>query len=355
LLACKLLNDWERTGQHHGVPPYPKGDESLNNTTSKTSDHSLTVLVSRRSAEAEGIISLALTSTGGGSLPPFSPGAHIDVHLPAGHVRQYSLHGDSLNNDRYEIAILKEENSRGGSRSAHDDLREGTHLQISTPRNHFPLHVAPHSVLLAGGIGITPLLCMARYLHAKSASFELHYCVRTAKRAAFRTWLEQGEFASRTHFHFDDGPAEQRFDAATILKTASANTHLYVCGPTGFMDHALTTAKNLAWADARLHHEYFSARVQEKQLSNGFQVECARAGMVVDVLPEQSIASALRSHGIEVPLSCEQGICGTCSVTVLDGVPDHRDHFLSAAERAANDRLLACCSRAVSPRLVIDL
>lgn len=315
----------------------------------------LRVVVSRRSIEADGIVAFQLTDANGGSLPPFSAGAHIDVHLPNSYVRQYSLCGDPAAHHRYEIAILKEENGRGGSKSAHENLREGDGLQISHPRNYFPLHQAPHSLLLAGGIGITPLLCMARQLHSDGSSFELHYCTRNSARAAFRTWLAQGSLDGKVHFHFDDCLPEQRLDAATLLGAASIQTHLYVCGPSGFMDHVMATARALGWSDARLHHEYFAAPADTQPQGEIFQVECVRSGKVVDVLKGQSIAGALRGYGIEVPLSCEQGICGTCSVKVLSGIPDHRDHFLSAVERAANDRLLACCSRAASARLVIDL
>ena len=315
----------------------------------------LTVTLARRKLEAQGIISLQLRLSTGGPLPRFSAGAHIDVHLPNGQVRQYSLCGDPLEEDFYEIAILREAQGRGGSKSAHDDLREGDTLRISAPRNHFPLAEAPHSLLLAGGIGITPLLAMARQLHADGASFELHYCARSRSRAAFAGCLAESEFAHRIHFHFDDGPSVQRLDIGALLQSASTASHLYVCGPSGFMDHVIASAQSAGWPEGRIHHEYFAAPAAQAATGEVFEVECARAGKIVPVSAGQSIAAALRSHGIDVPLSCEQGICGTCSVGVLEGRPDHRDHFLTAHEKAANDRLLACCSRALSARLVVDL
>lgn len=315
----------------------------------------LIVTLARRKAEADDIISVRLSLSAGGPLPRFAAGSHIDVHLPNGQVRQYSLCNDPLEEDFYEIAILREAQGRGGSKSAHDDLREGDTVRISAPRNHFPLADAPHSVLLAGGIGITPLLAMARQLHADGASFELHYCARSRNRAAFVGWLAESDFAHRIHFHFDDGPSSQRLDIAPLLQSAIAGSHLYVCGPSGFMNHVISSAQSSGWPDERIHHEYFAAPTANVAHGEMFEVECARAGKVVPVPAGQSIASALRSHGIDVPLSCEQGICGTCSVGVLEGIPDHRDHFLTAHEKAANDRLLACCSRALSARLVVDL
>lgn len=315
----------------------------------------LAVTLARRSVEADGIISLQLTHAAGGRLPGYRAGAHVDLHLPNGLVRQYSLCGDPRDEDCYEIAILREEQGRGGSRSAHDDLHVGDTLHISAPRNHFPLQAAPHSVLLAGGIGITPLLAMARELHASGSSFELHYCARSRSRAAFVDRLVASPLAGSVHFHFDDGPDTQRLDIGVVSRSAAAGSRLYLCGPSGFMEHVISGARGAGWPDERIHHEYFAAPQPEAATGEIFEVECARAGKVVPVPAGQSIVAALRAHGIEVPLSCEQGICGTCSVRVLDGVPDHRDHFLTATEKAANDRLLACCSRALSARLVVDL
>ena len=317
----------------------------------------LRVTLVRRAVAAEGIISLQLRPAGGGRLPRFSAGAHVDLHLPNGLIRQYSLCGDPRDDDLYEIAILREEQGRGGSKSAHDDLREGDTLRISVPRNHFPLEQAPHTLLFAGGIGITPLLAMARQLHEDVASFELHYCARSRSRAAFADCLAAAPFSDSVHFHFDDGPEARRLDADYVCRTAVAGSRLYVCGPAGFMDHVMSAARGAGWPDERIHHEYFSAPAPAHGTASGdgFEVECARAGKVVPVPAGQSIVAALRSHGIEVQLSCEQGICGTCSIRVLQGVPDHRDHFLTASEKAANDRLLACCSRALSARLVVDL
>lgn len=315
----------------------------------------LAVTLVRRTVEAEGIVALHLRHAGGDRLPRYGAGAHVDLHLPNGLVRQYSLCGDPGDEDRYEIAVLREEQGRGGSRSAHDDLREGDMLHISAPRNHFPLQAAPHSVLLAGGIGITPLLAMAHELHASASSFELHYCARSRGRAAFVDRLAASPFADRVLFHFDDAPGAQRLDIASLCRSAHPDARLYVCGPSGFMDHVMSGARSAGWPKDRIHHEFFAAPAAAAAGGDVFEVECARAGKVVPVSTGQSIVAALREHGIEVPLSCEQGICGTCSVRVLDGIPDHRDHFLTPTEKAANDRLLACCSRALSARLVVDL
>lgn len=320
-----------------------------------TDDLLLNVRIGSRKPEAEGIISLQLYPCDGVTLPAYRAGAHIDVHLPNGLVRQYSLFGDPSDTACYQIAVLREPNGRGGSRCVHDELREGDMLRISLPRNLFPLIPAPHTLLFAGGIGITPLLGMARELQAQRASFELHYCVRSHARAAFSEWLAASPFDDKVRFHVDDGPDAQRLDAGRLCRDAIAGAHLYACGPSGFMAHVISTAQAAGWDDARIHREYFAAPAETFTSGEEFELECARAGKLVPVADGQSIAAALRSHGIEVPLSCEQGICGTCSIRVLDGIPDHRDHFLTASEKAANDRLLACCSRARSARLVLDL
>ena len=320
-----------------------------------TDDLLLNVKIGSRKLEAEGIISLKLDPCDGGTLPAFRAGAHIDVHLSNGLVRQYSLYGDPSDTTCYQIAVLREPNGRGGSRYVHDELREGDMLRISSPRNHFPLIPASHTLLFAGGIGITPLLSMARELYAQRASFELHYCVRSLARAAFSDWLAASDFEDNVRLHIDEGPDANRLDAGRLCRDAIAGAHLYVCGPSGFMTHVISTAQGAGWDDARIHREYFAPPAETATSGEVFELECARAGKLVPVADGQSIAAALRSHGIEVPLSCEQGICGTCSIRVLDGIPDHRDHFLTASEKAANDRLLACCSRARSARLVLDL
>ena len=318
----------------------------------------LNVHVVRRTQEATDIVSFELQCPLGNTLPAFTPGAHIDVHLPQGVIRQYSLCNASVETQRYTIAVLRDPASRGGSSSLHDHIREGAELKISQPRNHFPLHEGPgHSLLMAGGIGVTPLMCMADALHGKKRSFALHYCARTSDRMAFVQQLSEADWSTQVHTHFDDGLPEQRLDISATLRAASDDTHLYVCGPQGFMQAVLSCARELGWPQTRLHSEYFQAaeRPDEDAADRPFEVEIASSGAVFTIDVGQSIAEVLNAHGHAVSMSCEQGVCGTCVTRVLAGEPDHRDSFLLPEERSANDQMTPCCSRARSARLVLDL
>ncbi|RTR53435.1 oxidoreductase [Pseudomonas aeruginosa] len=316
----------------------------------------LEVRITRRTVEAQDIVGLELCSLDGSSLPPFSAGSHIDVHLSNGIVRQYSLCNDPRERDRYQIGVLLDPNSRGGSQHVHQYLEEGGLLKISEPRNLFPLvHEAKRSLLFAGGIGITPILCMAERLAVTGADFELHYCARSADRAAFVNRLEKSAFSDRVHLHFDDGHAEQRLDAARVLANPDSGTHLYVCGPGGFMGFVLDSAEGAGWSEANLHREYFAAAPISQGNTGAFEVQLASSGQCFQIPADRSVADVLMDAGIDVPLSCEQGICGTCVTRVLSGEPDHRDMFMTDAEHARNDQFTPCCSRSKSPRLVLDL
>lgn len=317
----------------------------------------LTVRVVRKTAEATDIATFELVDAQGDALPPFSAGAHIDVHLPNGLVRQYSLCNDSAETHRYLIGVLRDPASRGGgSLAMHDLVNEGDILQISAPKNHFPLaHEARRSLLLAGGIGITPILCMAERLAISGAEFDLHYCTRSPARTAFRNRIRGSAFTSRVHFHFDDGDAAQKLDIAATLDKVEDGTHLYVCGPKGFMNAVLDTARAAGWPEAQLHYEFFAADVGPSDSDESFEVKLASSGRVIKVEKDKTIITALAAAGVEIPFSCEQGVCGTCLTRVLEGVPDHKDNYLTPEEQAANDQLLPCCSRAKSPMLVLDL
>ncbi|WP_343618509.1 PDR/VanB family oxidoreductase [Ralstonia sp.] len=317
----------------------------------------LKVSVARKSMLAEAICGFDLVPLPGESLPSFTPGAHIDVHLPGGIIRQYSLCNDSATPDLYRIAVLREAEGRGGSTAMHESVQEGDVLTIGAPRNHFPLASGTDSsILVAGGIGITPLLAMVQELASARRGFELHYCTRNEARMAFRELLMESRFAGGVHIHRDDGPADQRFDPAQVLQQAPGDAHLYVCGPGGFIQWVLDTATQCGWSEDRMHREYFSAAaVSQTGADAAFDVVLASSGKVVRVAVGQTIVHALATAGVEVATSCEQGICGTCVTRVLDGVPDHRDLFLTPDEQAANDQLTPCCSRSKSPRLVLDL
>lgn len=316
----------------------------------------LKVRVESKAVEAVDICSFELVSADGTSLPPFSAGSHIDVHLPNGLTRQYSLCNDPAEGHRYLIGVLKDPASRGGSRAMHEQVREGDVVEINVPKNHFPLaHEAKKSLLLAGGIGVTPILCMAERLAIAGSDFEMHYCTRSLERTAFRERILHSSFAPRVQFHFDAGPLEQKLDIAALLAAADADTHLYVCGPKGFMDAVLIGARAQGWPEARIHYEYFSAEPVKSDADGSFEVELASSGRIVLVSKEMTVAEALAAAGVEVPTSCEQGVCGTCLTRVLKGEPDHRDMYLSSDEQAANNQFLPCCSRAKSARLVLDL
>lgn len=316
----------------------------------------LRVRVAVRRDEALDICSLDLVPVDDSALPAFSAGAHIDVHLPGSLVRQYSLCNPPGETHRYRIAVLRDAASRGGSATVHDQLQVGTVLDIGTPRNLFELAPsAPHHLLLAGGIGITPLLAMAEQLAAQGGAFTLHHATRSRERTPFVAQLATTPYADRVHHHFDDGPATQKLDLAATLRSAPAGSHLYVCGPTGFMEAVLAEGRAQGWDEARLHREYFAAAPTGTAGDGGFELELASSGRVIPVAADQTALAALLAAGLDIPMSCEQGVCGTCLTGVKSGVPDHRDQYLTPEERAANNQFLPCCSRASSARLVLDL
>ncbi|CAM3123197.1 oxidoreductase [Pseudomonas floridensis] len=313
------------------------------------------VTVLSRTDEALGICSYELVRTDGGLLPPFTAGAHIDVHLPDGLIRQYSLCNAPSERHRYLIGVLNDPASRGGSRSLHQQIHPGAHLRISEPRNLFPLaDKASRTLLFGGGIGITPILCMAEDLAQRDQPFELHYCVRSAEHAAFTERLQQSVFASQVNLHFDDRPPT-RLDALTVLGEPAADAHLYVCGPNGFMQYILDSARAQGWTEEQLHREYFTSAPVDTSSDGSFSVEIGSTGQVFTVPADKTVAQVLESNGIDIPLSCEQGVCGTCLTRVLKGIPDHRDLFMTEDEQALNDQFTPCCSRSKTPLLVLDI
>lgn len=312
----------------------------------------LRVGVTAKTEAVPGICVVELRHPLGEPLPAFAAGAHIDVALPGGHIRQYSLCNSPAEHHRYLLGVLDQPGGRGGSRSMHQEVQIGDVLTISEPRCHFALHEeATESVLLAGGIGITPILAMAEHLSMRGRSFSLDYFARSAGTAAFLDRIAGAAWAGRARTHFDDqGGAE----LGAIIGAPHAGKHLYVCGPAGFLGAALDAARGLGWNEAHLHREYFSNETAGTG-GGAFGVQIASTGKIIQVAPEQSIAAALEIEGIVVPTSCEQGVCGTCITRVLVGSPDHRDLFLTDEEHAANDCMTVCCSRSRSPLLVLDL
>lgn len=316
---------------------------------------SLTVLVKAKREEAKDIAGFTLVDPHGRELPTFTAGAHIDVLTGNGIIRQYSLCNSSTDTHEYRIGVLREVDSRGGSVAMHDSINEGDFIQISAPRNQFPLaEQASKSLLLAGGIGVTPLLAMAEKLSADGADFELHYCTRSEERAAFIDRLEQPDLADKVHFHFDDEPAT-KLDMDALVSQKNDDAHLYVCGPGGFIDFVMGRFKEAGWHDSQLHTEYFTAAAPDTENNSQFEIEIASTGDVFTVAKNETITDVLIDNDYDILTSCEQGICGTCVMKILDGIPEHHDQYLTAEEKASNKLFTPCCSRAKSARLVLDL
>jgi vanillate O-demethylase ferredoxin subunit len=323
----------------------------------------LQLVVVRRRDEAQDIVAFELEDPEGGTLPPFDAGAHVMVQAAPGLRRAYSLCGDPRNRTRYLIGVQREVASRGGSSALHAQVRPGMRLRVGSPRNAFALREqAGRSILLAGGIGVTPLLAMAERLLALGSDFQLHYCTRSARRTAFSARLGQADLMPHVHVHHDDGPADQRFNAEEALALAgdgARDWHVYVCGPAGFIDHVMATASRLGWPPEQVHREYFTPPAptadEAGPADQPFEIVLASSGRTVQVPVGQSAARALQEAGVPVVMSCEEGVCGTCVTTVLRGEPEHRDHYLTAQDRSRNDCFMPCCSRARSAQLVIDL
>lgn len=290
----------------------------------------------------------------GTPLPHVTAGAHVDLHLPGGLVRSYSLAGDPRDRSHWLLGVLRETEGRGGSRTLHDGVRVGDVLPVSAPRNAFALvSGATHTMLLAGGIGITPLKAMAHELAAQGASFELHHCARSPRHAAFAAELRATVPAGRLHQHFDGGDPSQGLDIATLLARPAAGTHLYYCGPAGFMQACADASRH--WTPGSVHFEHFKppASVAPATPEGGFEVLLARRGIRVQVEPEQTIVRAIELAGLRVPTSCLSGLCGACKTDYLEGDVEHNDYILSDDEH--RHCMTLCVSRSRSPLLVLDL
>lgn len=300
--------------------------------------------------EALGIRSYVLESEDGSALPPFTAGAHIDVLLDNGMVRSYSLTSDPEDRKSYEIAVLRDASSRGGSAFVFDNLRVGSRLSVSRPRNHFPLdEAAPFSVLFAGGIGITPMLPMVWHLEALGREWKLYYSARSRAGAAFLNALLP--LSSKVHFHCDE-ECGGFLDIREIVRQLPAGTHVYACGPKPMLAAFQDACSDL---DPRaVHLEHFSAAEKVTE-STSFEVHLARTARTLKVEENVSILDRLLEEGLDIPYSCREGTCGECEVKVLDGVPDHRDVVLSKKKRAENKVMMICCSRARTESLTLDL
>ncbi len=317
------------------------------------------VRVTAKWQEAEDIVALELSALDGAPLPVFEAGAHIDVHLCTSSgealVRSYSLAGNPSDVTRYELGVLREPASRGGSAAMHEQVNEGDVLDIDFPANHFPLApMGQRHALFAGGIGITPMMAMATTLQARGDVFSLHYAVRSRARAAYLGRL-QSAFAGALHLHVDE-EAGGHFDAQAAMASLAPDTHVYVCGPQVFMDAVLGAARAAGVPESHLHWEFFSNDAPVHQAGDGgFDVIIHSSGQSIRVAADQTIVQACAAAGIDILVSCEQGVCGTCITSIIEGTPDHRDVYLTPQEQADGALILPCCSRAKSAQIVLDL
>lgn len=314
----------------------------------------LIVRIAEKWPDSEDTFGLTLMSVDGSALPAFAAGDHIDVRIADGLVRQYSLFGSPRNLTQYRICVQRASPSRGGSAFIADNFRAGDLIRISRPRSCFLIaEDAAFHVLVAGGIGITPIIAMAEQLILDGKSFHLHYCCRSRARTPLLGLLEQERFTGRFDLHLSEGPSASRLDLDRLVAQSPPGSHIYVCGPHRLIEAACGAAKSRGWDAARVHHEEFSP-TPATHYGEAFRIRLARSGLELDVPPENSIAEVLHSNGVNVELSCEQGLCGTCAVKVLEGIPDHRDVYLNTSERASNATMLVCCSRSRTSTLVLD-
>jgi ferredoxin-NADP reductase len=306
--------------------------------------------------EAEDVYSCEFEPVGDPALPAFAAGAHIDLCLPNGMVRSYSLCNASTDCNRYVVAVGLDPASRGGSKCVHSQLRPGAVLEIRGPRNHFALHAdGSRSVLVAGGIGITPIWAMAQELARQGRPWQLFYAARSRGRAAFLDDIERlaKMCGAPVHLHFDDELGRPP-DLEAYLAGVAPEAHAYCCGPSQMLTAFEASALRHLHRD-RIHIERFKAEATEARPLDAFRVELRKSGQVLAVPAQTSLLDVLLDAGIDVPYSCMDGICGSCEVRVLDGIPDHRDSVLSTQQKAANDRVMVCCCRAKSELMVLDL
>ncbi|MEX3772746.1 2Fe-2S iron-sulfur cluster-binding protein [Pseudomonas sp. MYb118] len=312
------------------------------------------VKIERIVDEALDIRSFRLVRSDGQPLDTYEPGAHVDLTGPTGVTRQYSLCSPPQDRRAYLVAVKKEAQSRGGSAALHE-VQEGTELEMGAPRNLFRLDAeASEHVLCAAGIGVTPLLSMAYRLAETGQPWRLHYFARSPQYAAFSALLAE-TFAGHVQFHYGVEPADMDAVLTQCLEQAGSAAHVYTCGPAPFMNKVVEVASR-SRGDEAIHLEHFQADpAANAGPSGGFEVELASSGVVLQVPANTSLVDVLQAHGCDIDTECREGICGTCVVEVLDGVPEHRDNCLSNKEKASNKQICACVSRALSARLVLDI
>jgi ferredoxin-NADP reductase len=311
------------------------------------------LVVRRRHEAADGVVVLELADQQGGDLPTWEPGAHVDLLLDEGLVRQYSLCGDPRDASMWRVGVLLDPNSRGGSLHVHENLAEGATVRVRGPRNHFALVDSPRYMFIAGGIGITPIMAMIDSVQRAGSDWTLIYVGRSQKTMAFGQDLA-ASYGDRVRLWPQD--EKGRFDLEAVLKNPADETLVYCCGPEQLLSAVEQHCAH--WPEGSLHIERFAAKAPTEPAAeslDAFHVVCQRSGVTVEVSGETSILEALEDADIPIMSSCLEGICGTCTATVVDGVPDHRDSMLTEAERASGDKILTCVSRSCSEKLVLDL
>lgn len=319
----------------------------------------LTLLVREIRHEADGVVSVSFVDPTGADLPPFKAGAHLEIALPSGLIRQYSLWSNPDDPQHYRVGVLREEAGRGGSKEIHDTGLVGKTLTVNGPRNRFELVDAPRYIFIAGGIGVTPLVPMLSRVTRNEASPEwsFHYGGRSRKSMAFTGVLERLAQSGNGEVNFVAEDDNGILDLRGILSAADGNTAIYCCGPGGLITAVEKICDELGLTG--LHVERFGAAPVDESVASvansSFEVELAKSGTTVTVTPDTSILECVRSIVPSVPASCEEGFCGTCEVRMLQGTADHRDQILTKAEQDANETMFICVSRAKSPRIVLDL
>jgi ferredoxin-NADP reductase len=309
------------------------------------------LVVHGRHRAADSIVALDLRDPAGADLPAWSPGAHIDLALPGGPVRQYSLCGNPADRRTWRIAVLREPDGRGGSARVHDELHPGAEIVVRGPRNHFPFEPAARCLFIAGGIGITPILPMLAAADRAGAQWKLAYGGRTAVSMAFAGELREA-FGDRVDLRPQDEYGLLDLDA--LLGEPAADTLVYVCGPAPLLD--AVERHCASWPPGTLRMERFTPKAAGDPVrTDAFEIELAASDRTLTVAPERSILDVVLAAGVQVLSSCQEGTCGTCETPVLDGAVDHRDSLLTDDEKAAGDTMLICVSRAACPKLVLDL
>jgi vanillate monooxygenase ferredoxin subunit len=313
------------------------------------------VVVAKKTIEAHNMASFELVPADGGELPAFTAGSHVDVTLPGGTVRQYSLANSPSERHRYLIGVWKDANSRGGSVALHEQINEGDTLTISEPRNRFEVPKdTKRAILIARGIGVTPLLSIADDLKRKNIPFELHYVFALMSPDSFKPMIEASEFAENTKYYLESTEAGQLFNAAAILSDQPEDTQLFICGADWWRETITKVAGQKGFSEDRIHVESFTGKLAPPKLDKVFEVKIASTGVVIKIPGDKTVTETLEAKGIKIPTSCEQGACGTCKVKVLEGEVDHRDKRLKDPERAEG-YFLACVSRSKGGQLVLDL